>query len=101
MNQSWRSIVLLLVVALAVTSCLADGNPMVGEALADQSPAGFFMGWWHGFTVLFSFVGSLFTDTVGVYEVRNSGWPYNLGYVFGVMMFFSGGGAGATSKKKK
>jgi hypothetical protein len=47
---------------------------------------------------MFTFVVSLFTDSVGVYEVHNTGWPYNLGYLIGVMAFFSGGGGAAGSQ---
>jgi hypothetical protein len=54
--------------------------------------AGFLMGLWHGFALLFMFIASLFVDTVGIYEVHNTGWSYNLGFLMGVMIFFSGGG---------
>jgi hypothetical protein len=50
---------------------------------------------------MFTFIASLFTDSVGVYEVRNVGWAYNLGYLFGIMMFFGGGGAGSSRRPRK
>ncbi len=44
---------------------------------------------------------SLFSDSVGVYEVHNTGWPYNLGYLFGVMMFFGGGGGAGSPRSRR
>jgi hypothetical protein len=101
MLKSSRSVLLIVVGGLALTACAPTGNPLVGESLAQQPPAGFLLGVWHGFTVMFTFIASLFTDSVGVYEVRNVGWAYNLGYLFGIMMFFGGGGAGSSRRRRK
>ncbi|MDA3937638.1 MAG: hypothetical protein PF636_12455, partial [Actinomycetota bacterium] len=57
--------------------------------------AGFWLGLWHGFIVLFTFLISLFRDNVTIYEVSNNGGWYNFGYLLGVMMFWGGGGGGA------
>ena len=46
-----------------------------------------------------SFVVSLFSVSVGVYEVHNTGWSYNLGYLIGLMMALGGSGAGARRKR--
>jgi hypothetical protein len=49
----------------------------------------------HGFTILFSLIGSLFTD-YRIYAYPNSGGWYDLGFVFGASVFLGGGGgAGA------
>ena len=61
--------------------------------------AGFLLGVWHGAIVFFTFVVSLFKDSVGIYETHNTGWPYNLGFVIGLMSAFGGAGANARSKK--
>jgi hypothetical protein len=53
---------------------------------------GFFLGLFHGFTILFAFIGSFFTEHT-IYAYPNAGWPYNLGYLLGVMSFFGGSGA--------
>ena len=101
MTKAWRSVVLTVVVGCVFLACAPGGNPLAGEGLAQQSPAGFFLGVWHGFIVVFSFIVSLFSDSVGVYEVHNTGWPYNLGYLFGIMMFFGGGGGAAGKSGKR
>jgi hypothetical protein len=55
---------------------------------------GFLKGLLHGFILLFSFIGSLFTD-YEIYAAPNNGGWYNFGFLLGVMFFFGGGGAGA------
>ena len=54
---------------------------------------GFWMGLLHGFLMLFSLIGSIFTD-VRIYAYPNSGGWYDFGFVLGVMVFVSFGGGG-------
>jgi hypothetical protein len=58
--------------------------------------AGLWLGLWHGFIVPVTFVISLFTDDVTIYEVANAGNWYDAGYVLG-LVFVLGGGAGSGS----
>jgi hypothetical protein len=97
MIRQYRALVPVVVLALA--ACAPGANPLVGEAAADATPAGFFLGIWHGFIIIVTFVVSLFSDSVGIYEVHNTGWSYNLGYIFGLMMALGSGGAAAGKKK--
>lgn len=98
-------IIAMLGVAL-VLALLAGCAPKVGapegeegmEGL-DLKPAGFWKGLWHGFIMLFTFIVSLFKDDWGIYEANNTGNLYNLGYVLGAMIFFSGCGGGACKSK--
>lgn len=53
---------------------------------------GFWAGVLHGFLILFTFIGSLFSD-VRIYAFPNSGSWYDFGYVIGASMFLGGGGA--------
>jgi len=90
----------MLVVAAAVVlifsvGCTAGPNQMTGSPDDEGKVAGFWKGLWHGFIVLFSFIVSLFSDNVRIYEVHNNGGWYNFGYLLGIMMFFGGGGGGA------
>ena len=94
-----RVAVPLVFVLLAVAACAPSANPLTDQALADGSPAGFLLGVWHGFIVVVAFVVSLFSDSVGVYEVHNTGWSYNLGYLLGLLMALGGSGAGARRGK--
>lgn len=57
------------------------------EALASDVP-GFLSGLWHGFTILFSLIGSFFTD-VRIYAFPNAGVSYDIGFAIGAGVFFS------------
>ena len=48
---------------------------------------GFWGGFFHGFMILYTFIGSFFYD-MGVYEPCNSGSWYNAGYLLGVYLAF-------------
>lgn len=83
---------LIVVVMLVVlTACAPGANPQAGTGGA----AGFWLGLWHGFISPVTFVISLFTDNVNLYEVNNNGNWYDFGFVFGAGILFGGGGAGA------
>jgi hypothetical protein len=82
---------LFLVLFLMIGCAQTTDTPTIESA----DPAGFWMGLWHGFILLFTFIVSLFNDGVGIYESHNSGHLYDLGFLLGVMVFFGGGGSGA------
>jgi hypothetical protein len=84
-----------LLIWLSLAGCAAGPNEMAGQPAEDGRVAGFWLGLWHGFIVLFTFLVSLFSDGVHFYEVHNSGGWYDLGFVLGVMIFFGGSGGGA------
>jgi hypothetical protein len=54
---------------------------------------------WQGLILPFSFVVSLFRDDVNIYEVHNNGGWHNLGFIWGALLIFGGGGAGASGKR--
>ncbi|WP_402463218.1 hypothetical protein [Isoptericola aurantiacus] len=79
------------VVLLALTACAAGPNPGLDTAPPGLSePAGFWYGLWQGMILPVTFVISLFTDSVSVYEVHNSGNWYDVGYVLGISLVFGG-----------
>jgi len=86
---------MVVVATLLLVACAPGPNQLAGSPDDMGRVAGFWKGLWHGFIILFTFIGSLFSDTVRIYEVHNSGGWYNFGYLLGVMMFFGGGGGGA------
>ena len=73
---------------LVLTACAAGPN----EAVSGGEGAGFWLGLWHGVIAPVTFVISLFTDTVNVYEVHNSGNWYDAGFVLGLTISLGGGG---------
>jgi hypothetical protein len=53
---------------------------------------GFWFGLLHGFLIVFSLIGSFFTN-VRIYAFPNAGHWYDFGYVLGALMFLGGSGA--------
>jgi hypothetical protein len=86
---------LLLIVLVSLTGCAAGPNVLADQTNPDGKIAGFWLGLWHGFISLFTFIISLFNDNISMYEVHNNGGWYNFGYLLGVMSFFGGGGRGS------
>jgi hypothetical protein len=91
-------VLVALLAAVLLSSCAPDPNPALGTG--EDSP-GFLMGLWHGIIIFFTFVISLFTDDVSIYEVANDGNWYDFGFVLGAMISLGGGGAGARGRKKR
>lgn len=80
-----------------LSACAAAPN----AAAASSNDAGFWLGLWHGVIAPIAFIVSLFNDTVGVYEVDNTGGWYDFGFLIGVSIIFSGGGAGGSRTRKR
>ena len=82
-----RWAVLLVLVALVAVGCAAGPN----VASAGATPqAGFWLGLWQGIILPVTFVISLFTDDVNIYEVVNNGNWYDFGFVLGLSASFGG-----------
>jgi len=83
-----RPLILFLIAALAIAGCASQPEPVAWD------PPGFFSGLWHGFIILFSLIGSIFTDA-RIYAFPNSGFWYDVGFFLGASAFLGGGAAGA------
>jgi hypothetical protein len=90
--------VLVVLILLLLTSC-APGNYRWNQEITPGSKAGFWPGIWHGLIIIISFIISLFTDKIGIYELNNTGWSYNLGFIIG--LFISLGGGFKSIKRRK
>jgi len=93
-------IILFSFLVLAIISCTAGPNELVDTIAKKGEAAGFWLGLWHGLIAPITFIISLFSDTVSIYEVHNNGGWYNFGFLFGAMMTFSGSCKGTVCKKK-
>ncbi len=94
----------LMGAALALTllaACAAGVNELAGSAGADGTIAGFWRGLWHGVIAPITFVISLFSKTVGIYEAHNNGGWYNFGFLLGLSMVFGGGAGGAARRSRR
>jgi hypothetical protein len=90
-----RNLVIGVAALLLLGACAAGAN-----AEATPNGAGFWLGLWHGIIVPVTFVISLFTDDVNIYEVDNNGNWYDFGFVLGLLMSF-GGPAGGSARTRR
>jgi hypothetical protein len=86
----------ILVLAM-LSGCAAGPNKMEKSPDGEGKVAGFWMGLWQGFIMPITFIISLFSDKVHMYEVHNNGNWYNLGFLIGAAVML--GGSGSASKK--
>lgn len=90
-----RRKVVLCIALVLLCACLVGCVPGDG-ANSPIRPAGFFTGIWHGWIAPISLVVSIFKRNVGIYEVFNTGFLYDLGY-YGAII----GGFGSLSYARK
>ena len=85
--------------ALLVTACAAGPNVVPHV----DSVAGFWKGLWHGLIYPVTFIISLFTDNVNIYEVRNNGNWYDFGFVAGIglLHMIFGGHRHVSNRRRK
>ncbi len=67
---------------------LAVAGPGSKYSVAGAPPAGFWAGLWHGLIIPFSWLISLVTTEVRIYEVHNNGRWYDFGFVFDVSIIW-------------
>ena len=95
-----RTVIVLIVLgtALLLAGCAAGPNALVGSADDEGRLAGFWLGIWHGVIAPVTFVISLFSERVHLYEVHNNGGWYNFGFMIGLWISVAGpAGAGPAS----
>ncbi len=89
----------LLLLCLLLAACAAGPNQLAKTAGPQGKVAGFWLGLWHGLIAPVTFIISLFTGTVQMYEVHNNGGWYNFGFLLGMMILLGGGGGGAARRR--
>lgn len=79
----WRKCAMLvgLVALVVIVAGCAPGNEMF-----EEKPAGFWAGLWHGIICVVTFIISLFTDSVRMYESKNAGGWYDFGFLIGALV---------------
>jgi hypothetical protein len=92
---------MIVVLLLSFTACAAGPNISEKSADPEGEIAGFWKGLWHGFIAPVTFIISLFSDNVNVYEVFNNGNWYNFGFMFGLSMILGGSGGGAGRARRR
>ena len=94
-------LVVLAVALLLVVSCVPGPNTLADSPNEEGNVAGFWQGLWHGVIAPITFIISLFSEGVHMYEVHNNGGWYNFGYLLGMAIILGSGGGGAASKRSR
>jgi hypothetical protein len=94
-----KKIVVLILVVLLI-ACAPGINNLKSQSREADGPAGFWLGLWHGLISFITLIISFFNKNVNIYEVYNSGWPYNIGFILGVMIAYGGGSSGVQKSVK-
>lgn len=79
-----RTYIVVLIAVIILAGC-ADSVSFT-EAI-NIEPVGFWHGLWHGMTVRFAWIGSLFDEGIAVYAIYNNGGWYDFGYILGIGAF--------------
>ena len=83
-----KNILFVIVIAMSIlllTGCMAgDGT------YTSSNPAGFFWGIWHGWTAPLALIRGIFNSNIRIYEVMNTGWPYDFGFYMAIISGFGG-----------
>lgn len=82
---------ILLAVCLLMASCATPHHDIQPEVIH-----GFWFGLWNGITSPITFIVSLFSDKVTVWETHNNGGWYTFGFLCGIGLLH---GSGSTTKK--
>jgi hypothetical protein len=93
------AVLFLLMIFLA--ACAPGPNDLEKTPDSEGKVAGFFKGLWHGLISPITFIISVFSKKVRLYEVHNNGTWYNFGFVLGAGLFLQGGIFGSRKARKK
>jgi hypothetical protein len=90
-------ILLALLAAVVLAACAPAVNPLqdtpgVVRCCTEWGgdSAGFWLGLWHGAIAPVTFLISVFSSHVGIYEVHNNGGWYHAGFLLGLTMSVGG-----------
>ena len=98
--QRAKSVAPLVLLMLLLVACAAGGNTARRIPNAGGHVAGFWLGLWQGAIAPITFLVSLFSNHVNVYEIHNNGNWYNFGFVLGAGILFGGGAFGKRRKRR-
>jgi hypothetical protein len=92
MMKQTLMLAMAIMVLVTLAACAPGPNQLANSPDNEGDVAGLWQGLWHGIIAPITFIVSLFSDKVHVYEVHNNGNWYNLGFLLGLVIIFGGGG---------
>ena len=99
-----KKILVLAVVTLALlmmAGCAPGPNRLADEPDEEGVVAGFWQGLWNGIIAPITFIVSLFSEDVHMYDVHNNGNWYNFGFLLGMSIILGGGGGRASRRSRR
>lgn len=95
-----KKILLFGLMMLLLLITLSGCTPGDG-ANSESRLAGFFTGIWHGWIAPVTLIFSIFNKNIGIYEVYNTGFWYDLGYYMAIISGFGGLALSRKHRKNK
>ena len=77
----------IIIISLIIFIGFAGYNDLTRIPNGKGQTAGFGIGIAHGFLSVISVGVSLFNKKINIYEVHNTGFGYNIGFVIGVLLW--------------
>lgn len=96
-----RVLTVLFVLVIFLMSCAPGPNDLEKTPDSEGKVAGFWKGLWQGLISPITFIISIFSKSVRLYEVHNNGTWYNFGFVLGAGLFLQGGILGSRKARRK
>lgn len=87
--------------ALLLLASCAGPSELAGHPDAAGATAGFWRGLLHGILAPITFLVSLFTDRVSMYEVHNAGAWYDFGFLVGLCAVLGGAARRGAFRQRK
>ena len=94
-------LIITVVLVLILAGCAPGPNTLTGSPDQEGEVAGFWLGLWQGIIAPVTFIISLFSDKVEMYEVHNNGGWYNFGFLLGASIILGGSGGGAARGRRR
>jgi hypothetical protein len=101
MMRSYRILGIVFLLLFVLASCTPGPNSLEKTPDGEGKVAGFWKGLWHGLIAPITFIISIFSKSVRLYEVHNNGTWYNFGFVLGAGLFLQGGILGSRKARKR
>jgi hypothetical protein len=96
--RSWFPLAYAAGALLILSACTATQSAAATDPAA---PSDFLFGCWHGFIAPITFLVSIFSETVRVYAVPNTGLGYDFGFMLGISGFSGGIFSGSRRRAKQ
>lgn len=97
MNTKLFLLILLLLAVLVFSGC---ADTVAVDQCVTGEPNGFWGGLIHGLITPFSFIVSLFDDSVSVYSMNNNGGWYDFGFLIGASITLGGTGKASSRRRR-